>query len=127
MLERFFQESLKSAGAPFGKSIPEPVRARLLAYAWPGNVRELRNVLERLILLAKDREIRVDDLPDSLQEGAKGAASAAVPETLRSLAEVEREHIERVLSQETSQEKAAQILGITTVTLWRKRKEYGLP
>ncbi|MGZ3651956.1 MAG: sigma-54-dependent transcriptional regulator [Bdellovibrionota bacterium] len=127
LIEKFFRESLVSAGVAEAKTLSEPIRKLLLAYPWPGNVRELRNVLERLVLLAKDREIRLDDLPDSIRnvDSAKSAAGAGQP--LRSLEEIEREHIERVLAVESNQEKAAQILGITTVTLWRKRKEYGLP
>jgi NtrC-family two-component system response regulator AlgB len=46
---------------------------------------------------------------------------------LRTLEELEREQIERVLAVEHNQERAAKILGITTVTLWRKRKQLGLP
>ncbi|MEJ7730708.1 MAG: sigma-54 dependent transcriptional regulator [Polyangiaceae bacterium] len=37
--------------------------AALLGYGWPGNVRELENVVERAVLLAKDRRIARDDLP----------------------------------------------------------------
>lgn len=127
LLERFLRETLAVSGAEISKAMPEPVRKLLLAYDWPGNVRELRNVLERLVLLAKDREIRADDLPDSIRIGHAGKAAGSDGSPLKSLAEIEREHIERVLAREPVQEKAAQILGITTVTLWRKRKEYGLP
>ena len=46
---------------------------------------------------------------------------------LATLAEVEKQHIVDVLRVESNLEKAAEILGITTVTLWKKRKIYGLP
>jgi len=46
---------------------------------------------------------------------------------LKTVDELVRDHIKSVLAIEPNQEKAAKILGITTVTLWRKRKEYGLP
>jgi DNA-binding NtrC family response regulator len=46
---------------------------------------------------------------------------------MKSLRALERTHIENVLAVANNQEKAAEILGITTVTLWRKRKEYNLP
>ncbi|WP_417916053.1 sigma-54-dependent transcriptional regulator [Candidatus Electronema sp. JC] len=42
---------------------------RLLAHSWPGNVRELENVLERAVLLADDRLIQPDNLPEMLAEG----------------------------------------------------------
>jgi DNA-binding NtrC family response regulator len=127
LIERFFREFLANSAAGESKSLSDSVRERLLAYDWPGNVRELRNVLERIVLLSRGRELRLDDLPDSVRDPArqKGMVSGGAP--LQSLAEMEREHIERVLSLEHNQERAAQILGITTVTLWRKRKEYGLP
>jgi DNA-binding NtrC family response regulator len=127
LLERFLHESQAAAGPNAFKALPEPVRKLLLNYDWPGNVRELRNVMERIVLLAKDREFLPDDLPDSIRQGHARSAPAGEPGPLKSLAELEREHIERVLRHEPVQEKAAQILGITTVTLWRKRKEYGLP
>jgi len=44
----------------------------------------------------------------------------------RTLEEVERRHILRLLSKEPNLERATRILGITKATLWRKRKEYGL-
>ncbi|MGZ3711000.1 MAG: sigma-54-dependent transcriptional regulator [Bdellovibrionota bacterium] len=127
LIERFFQELLVTSGISEKKTIPDSVQKLLLGYSWPGNVRELRNVLERIVLLAKDREIRTDDLPDSIREGQRPKRSSGIEGPLKTLGELERENIERVLSVETNLEKAAQILGITTVTLWRKRKEYGLP
>ena len=121
---RYRREDLPVLTGSEKKRIPEPVSRLLLEYSWPGNIRELRNVLERLVLLSKDREILLDDLPHSVREGIK---SKQAPGILKSLAALEREQIERVLNVEPSQERAAEILGITTVTLWRKRKEYGLP
>ncbi|MCF8118247.1 MAG: hypothetical protein K9K33_17730 [Desulfarculaceae bacterium] len=45
---------------------------------------------------------------------------------LRSLEEVEREHIQRVIEHTRTMEEAAQILAIDPATLWRKRKKYHL-
>ncbi len=127
LIERFFRECLVASGISDKMVMPENVRRLLLSYNWPGNVRELRNVLERIVLLAKDREILLEDLPDSVREGHRLRQMVGAEGPLKSLSEIEREQIERVLAVEPNQEKAAQILGITTVTLWRKRKEYGLP
>ncbi len=116
------------SGAPPGAApIGDAVQKSLLAYGWPGNTRELKNVMERLVLLSRGREPRLDDLPDTIREGPKRREGFTAGEPLRSLEELERDHVERVLRLEPNQEKAAQILGITTVTLWRKRKQYGLP
>ncbi|MCO4754882.1 MAG: sigma-54-dependent Fis family transcriptional regulator [Bacteriovoracaceae bacterium] len=47
-------------------------------------------------------------------------------EALMSLEQVERRHIKQVLEKVKNLDKASEILGITTVTLWRKRKQYGI-
>lgn len=104
--------------------LPDEVMKVLLTYHWPGNVRELRNVLERMIMLSNGRDPSLTDLPGSLLQAPVHYHDSATP--LLSLEDVEREYIQRVLAVEHNLEKAAQILGITTVTLWRKRKQYGL-
>lgn len=105
--------------------LPPPVLKRLLTYPWPGNIRELRNAIERVSMLSKGRRAQVDDLPDAIQHSSIEKPSAR-GRVRRSLEEVEKEHIEAVLGEEKNLERASEILGITSVTLWRKRKEYGL-
>jgi DNA-binding NtrC family response regulator len=125
LIERFTRALSAAAGEPKPKLIQEPIMKLLLAHSWPGNIRELRNSIERIVLLSRGREIEVSDLPDSIRLGTK--KKPLFEGHLESLEEMERQHIERVLSGGHSQERAAQILGITSVTLWRKRKQYGLP
>lgn len=103
-------------------------KARLLDYPWPGNVRELQNVVKHGAALATGADIREDDLPDELARvpGSAPPAPASDPSVLRSLAEVEREHLLRVLDAcGGSQSEAARVLGIARNTLWRKLREYG--
>jgi DNA-binding NtrC family response regulator len=50
------------------ESIHPDAMALLQSYAWPGNVRELENVIQRAIILANDECIRVEDLPQNIQE-----------------------------------------------------------
>jgi len=100
----------------------EAAIARLLAHAWPGNVRELENAVRHGAALAAGPEIDAADLPPEL-----GAAAAAPsePELLRTLAEVEREHVLRVIDAcGGSQSDAARVLGIARNTLWRKLRTY---
>ena len=100
-------------------------RAALAAYRWPGNVRELLNVLERTVVLSPADTIRAEDLPDRLLAPPERAATA-VPEKELSLEELERRHIEQVLSDADTLEDAAARLGINPTTLWRKRRRYGI-
>lgn len=108
-------------------------KERLLAHAWPGNVRELQSSVKHGAALARGAEVTPEDLPEDLADGladglAAGLAAAeAKPtsRTLRPLADVEREHILRVLdSCEGSQVDAARVLGIARNTLWRKLRTY---
>lgn len=100
-----------------------PIREALLSYRWPGNIRELRNVIERLAMLSKGREMRLSDLPETL---LKPRGATKLDSQLVSLGELEKRHVQDVLAKADNLEHAAAILGITTVTLWRKRKEFGL-
>ena len=94
-------------------------------YRWPGNVRELRNAIERAAVLGRNDVVTPEDLPDQLFRPTEGATPAAAPSE-GTLADLEREHIRRVLSHAATLEEAAATLGIGTTTLWRKRKRYGI-
>ncbi|MBP6832691.1 MAG: sigma-54-dependent Fis family transcriptional regulator [Deltaproteobacteria bacterium] len=101
-------------------------QARLLGYAWPGNVRELQNVVKHGAALATGPEVDDDDLPETLSQPKMPFASTPGTEALKTLAEVEREHILRVLdSCGGSQSEAARVLGIARNTLWRKLRSIG--
>jgi DNA-binding NtrC family response regulator len=113
--------------AHFGGSHPprlsdEAMRA-LQEYRWPGNVRELRNVMERAVLLANGGIIQARDLPLSDARASNGTSHNGEEV---SLAELERRHIESVLSRTNwHQGRAASVLGISSKTLYRKIREYG--
>ena len=95
----------------------------LMAYRWPGNVRELEHAVERAVILANTASIRVRDLPPEVTQ--KGRPRPG-DETL-DLQEQERMSIERALERfGGNRRKAAEALKISTVTLWRKMKQYGL-
>ena len=126
-IEPLAAKLLRSASAKYGTppTLSQAARQALLRYGWPGNVRELRNVMERVALLAAGREVTLADLPPALSAG-EGVLSGPDEEPhILTLRELEAEHIRRVLGLGVSMERAAELLGINTVTLWRKRKELG--
>src|SRR5262245_41988222 len=97
----------------------------LLAYHWPGNVRELMNVLERGVALCPGELIADDDLPPHVREKRPADFLGAAVARRMSLAELEREFIERVLEDEAGNKtRAAQRLGLDRKTLYRKLDEY---
>jgi DNA-binding NtrC family response regulator len=98
----------------------------LKSYSWPGNIRELRNVLERVALTCEARMIEAQDL------GLANRTTIHMPhsesETALTLAELERQHIARVLHEEAGKvAQAAVRLGIPRSTLYQKLKVYGIP
>jgi two-component system, NtrC family, response regulator AtoC len=102
--------------------------ARLMDYAWPGNVRELQNCIERAIAVTEFERIAVDDLPEKIRRYQRSHVLVASddPAELVPLEEVERRYILRVMEATGGNKThAAQILGLTRKTLYRKLEEYG--
>lgn len=99
---------------------------RLEAYGWPGNVRELRNIVERLLILSDAHSIAPDALPPEFARAAPERASAADEASL-SLNEVELRHIQRVLARcHGNKTRAAEMLGISRLTLRQRLKDAGV-
>jgi DNA-binding NtrC family response regulator len=95
----------------------------LINYEWPGNVRELEHAIERAVILAHGSRVTVRDLPPEVTR-RKARGTTGDPLNLQSQ---ERELIRRALERyRGNRKKAAEALNISTVTLWRKMKEYEL-
>lgn len=104
-----------------GKISREAIVA-LTEYSWPGNIRELRSVITKASLFSESDEIQVDDLPQHVLANQKNRVSSP-----KSLEDLERDHIIRILQQTGgNQSSAAQILGINRKTLYKKIHKYRL-
>ena len=121
---RLAQNFLAFFARTTGRPVPElskAAQAVLLSYPWPGNVRELRNTIERAMILWPAPTIEPQAFPERMS-GHTGIGPRLGGDA--TLAEIEREHVLRVLARAPTLEDAAKILGIDSSTLWRKRKQF---
>lgn len=120
------RELVARYSAACGKNITgwgDEVERLLLRYSWPGNVRELANALERAVLLSRGKTLLGEHFPPRITEvfDCPGTGCSAL-----SLAQLEEQHIRKILAQSRSIEECARILCIDPSTLWRKRRRYGI-
>lgn len=91
LVNHFIQKFAKRTGKNITQ-VPERVLNEFSAYDWPGNVRELENVIERAIITSTGNRLR-------LMESLAPAAVEEPGQGLKSHADMEREHLVRVLEQ----------------------------
>lgn len=110
------------------KSISPEALSLLNDYDYPGNVRELENIIERSLALCNEPDIKPYHLPPEIsnwqpvQKKEKGNS----PDDVCSFEENELNYILSILKQcDGNKTKAAKIMGIDRVSLWRKLKKYG--
>ncbi len=143
-VEPLMQHMLKQLAGAHSPQLTEDAVARLRAYNWPGNVRQLRNCLERAVLLSNEGRITVNELPPEVARGANGLMPITTtplslgvrPATTGdsgslspsgSLREVEKQQIIAALEQTGwHRGKAAEMLGISPSTLYRRLRDYNL-
>ncbi len=98
---------------------------KLNNYHWPGNVRELRHAVERAIILAEGVILQTDDF--LFQENTQETAAESLNVDSFNLEEVERQAINKALNRHKGNvSKAAEELGITRQSLYRRMEKHGL-
>jgi DNA-binding NtrC family response regulator len=117
--------SVHPRGAP---RLSDQALKLLLAYGWPGNVRELRNVLERSLVLSLGEEVILPEhLPPEVRAPSPSAAPVREHQSIMTLEEMERRHIERALVMlDGNRTHAAEAMGISRATLHNKIRLYAL-
>ena len=149
-IEPLMHHMLKQLGGANPPEVTADALARLGAYSWPGNVRQLRNCLERAILLSNEGLITPNELPPEVARSvnsavsfppgsaavsaglsagtvALGAVDAAGQSGMGSLRDVEKQQIIAALEQTGwHRGKAAEMLGISPSTLYRRLRDYNL-
>jgi len=137
-LVRHFIAALAPQNGDRVKDVSPAALALLEAYAWPGNVRELRNVVERMLVFAPGPQLMPEDVPEEVAHpvvpevpSATSVPSAAILPSASaapvgaSLAETEKARILAALREAGgNRTRAAQMLGISRRTIYRKLDEY---
>jgi transcriptional regulator with PAS, ATPase and Fis domain len=101
-------------------SVNPAVMRALLDHDWPGNVRELRNVVDYIFAVGRGPEIRLEELSRDLRRSPQPAAKSQTRAD-----EFEEQEIREALHHAGGHiGRAAQALGVSRPTLWRKRKKY---
>ena len=104
------------------QGLSREAKQKLLRYSWPGNVRELQHAIERAVILAQSGWLRPDDFMLTPQPEKK----SLLDETLN-LEELELKAIQRAMKKAVGNvSNAAELLGITRYTLYRKLQKLGL-
>ena len=123
LLALFFTEKVSKGVGKSIEQIPQSVMKTLQDYPWPGNVRELQNVIERAVINSSGPKLRLaDDLT--------GPAHKEMPNHLRTLQDIEIDHITRVLEETgwriEGPKGAAVILDINPSTLRTRMRKLGI-
>jgi two-component system response regulator AtoC len=118
LAEHFLKKYAKQNNRPVKSFSPEVVEF-MLNYDWRGNVRELENMIERGVVLSKDKSITLTEFPQEL--------TSLAPAEGKTLEALEKNHILKVL-EETGGNivRTAKILGIHRMTLYNKLKKYDI-
>jgi len=102
----------------------EPAAMRVLMdHQWPGNIRELQNVVEYAFVVGQGDHLNLSDLPPEFREPQLSVKP--VQQALILSAEEEADLIRQALKQSQGRVTlAAEIMGMSRATFWRKRKLY---
>ena len=121
-LARFFIKKYSQSMNKNVLDISQDTLDMLVEYNWPGNIRELRNVIERAMVVAKGNLVELDDLSFFFP-----VVETDPRETVPSLDEVEKIHIQKVLELTNGNiAQAAAILKVSRLTMYNKIEKYQL-
>jgi len=116
LLADFFLQKCSVKYKKTVKGISAKAKSKLMNYSWPGNVRELQNAIERAVILSSENNL---DASDFIMQPAEIKRKEGAE--MLNLEQIEREAIEKALKISGGNiNKAADLLGISRFTLYRK-------
>ena len=121
--QSFIRRNATSSGKKILGLTPDALEV-LTEYSWPGNVRELRNAIEYAFVLCQSGGIGIQHLPHKIVPGAAAPKAAC---ELDPVCVKDRDRLIQVLRQAGgNQSRAARMLGVSRVTVWKRMKRLGI-
>ncbi len=125
LAESFLNKMILQNIKPIKKIGKDTIEA-LMDHSWPGNVRELKGAFEYALVTCHEDIILPHHLPETIYKARRTASSSSKRNSFN-LQEIEkRELLEALQKTAGNQSKAAEILGISRVTVWNRMKRYGI-
>ncbi len=106
------------------KEIGKAAMTAMMNYSWPGNVRELRNLIEKLSIFCAGPIIRSEDLPSEFHAAGEDRREGQEPPVIE--ADELSELLSAVERTQGNRSKAAELLGISRATLYRRLSKFNL-
>ncbi|MCP4719453.1 MAG: sigma-54-dependent Fis family transcriptional regulator, partial [Desulfobacteraceae bacterium] len=142
VIQHFISIHVEKTGKNILGFTPEAMRL-MVSYPWPGNIRELKNAVEYAFVLAKGKSIRLEHLPEKVLNHRavlslspeKGLEENRVLESVDTsfqktavvVKQSARDELINALKQaDGNQTKAAEYLGVSRVTVWKRMKKYNI-
>ncbi len=131
LAQHFLERFARKFHRPLAAIAPD-AQERLVGYPWPGNVREVRNLMERMAITCRGRELRASDLPAEIRGAAEpGPGRWVLPAEGCDLEALERDLARCLISQALERtggnvSQAARLLGLPRGTLRHRMESLGL-
>ena len=116
LVEHFIAVKSKPDDKPIQSVAPTAMRA-LMSYGWPGNVRELCNAVEHALVTRSGSVLTLAHLPSQIRQG---------PERAEPTNHLRQRVLDALQQCGGNREKAAKVLGVSRVTLWKWMSKLGL-
>jgi transcriptional regulator with PAS, ATPase and Fis domain len=127
LLTEFFFNKIRLKNHKPIRSVSNAAMARLMEYSWPGNVRELKSALEYGFVTCQDGIIAPQHLPPAINGKIAGSAPQAGRKAGFNREEIKRlELIEALETTGGNQSRAAELLGVSRVTVWNRMRRFGV-
>lgn len=129
LAEKFFRKLRLKSGKEIA-GISRETMELLVNHSWPGNVRELKGAFEYAFVTCHEEIIHPHHLPETIFRSKNGTPAPKIPPPKKqafNLQAIEKQELLEVLERTGgNQSKAAELLGVSRVTIWNRMKRYGI-